>query len=172
MKIRDISIIKAIRSVVSLKSCKNTKLRGATQIKLIIFGFIFSNSVFALALGDTVNTSSLKAETNSTQIMKLAVTDAKHSQYMIKSTNGTLNILANNKNQVYGFNWSLKSPDLDAMIGNKYLSSYKKAYENRSNKYNHRVLYIETPNLLVRQFGLPGGNKEGEIIAKDLAPKD
>lgn len=136
---------------------------------LFILGFTASSAAFSLSLGDTVNSNTIAAETTTNQKMLLSGTSTSNSTYIIKSATGNTNVLVNNKNQVYGFNWSEKTPNLPKMLGTKYLQEYQNAYNSRKVK-NLRVLNIDTPRLSVQQFGLPGGKIEGEMIAKDLAP--
>lgn len=141
------------------------------KAKLLILNIILLNGAFALSLGDVVSNQTLKSETNTTKVMKLSMKDATHSEYTIKSLNGSKNVLVNNNNRVYGFNWSEQNPNLQEMLGNKYLGEFNSAFKARPNAMNHRMLSIETTNLSIHQFGLPGGMKEGEMLDKNLAPK-
>lgn len=130
------------------------------------------NSAFALSIGEVVTAETLQTETNSSQVMKLAVRDDTHSEYVINSATGSKTVLVNSKSQIYGFNWNTQNPDIKDMLGTKYLQEFNNAYNNRLNKGNHRMLSIETTNLSIHQFGLPGGMKEGGMIDKNLAPKN
>lgn len=142
------------------------------KIKLLMLNFVLLNSAFALSMGDVVTSETLQTETNSKQVMKLAVKDDIHSEYVIKSADGSRTVLVNNNSQVYGFNWNTKNPNIKDMLGAKYLQEFNNAYNNRLNKGSHRMLSIETTNLSVHQFGLPSGIKEGEMVDKSLAPKN
>lgn len=139
--------------------------------KLLALMAVFSSSVFAISLGDVVTTNTMKAATTTQSVMKLTKTDANHKEYTITDANGVTKMLVNNQGVAYGFKWNEMSPNLKAMLGSKYQSKFDKAYANRPNKFNHRMLSIDTPDLSVHQAGLPDGPFQGEMYAKDLAPQ-
>jgi hypothetical protein len=141
------------------------------KFKLLILSVALANGAFALSLGDFVNPNTIKSNTTTTQVMKLVKSDNNHKEYMIKSSSNETLVLVNKNNQVYGFKWDEKSANLKSMLGSKYYSDFADAYKNRTNKFNHRYLSIDTPTLLVHQFGLPNGKKQGGMVAKDLAPQ-
>lgn len=146
------------------------KILNVTKVKLLLISLITFHGAYAISLGDTVNNSTIKASTTTTETMKIVSKDATHSEYVLKSATGEKNIFVNKNSQVYGFNWSEKNPNVNGMLGNqsKYQKEFAKALE--TNKFVHRGLAIDTNNLHITQFGLPGGVMEGEMVAKDLAP--
>ncbi len=124
---------------------------------------------FALSLGDVVNDAAVQAQTTTTTTMKLTKQTSNHSEYRIAKSTGNITALVNNNHQIYAFTWDDKNPNLSSMLGS-YKAEFDQAYNNRPNKFNHRALVIDTPNLSVRQFGLPGSNMQGSIYAKNLEP--
>ena len=74
-------------------------------------GLLASNA-FALSLGDTVNSNTIKMETTVNSTMKLSATKTDHTEYKINKTNGTDTVLVNKNSKVYGFKWSDKTPDI------------------------------------------------------------
>ncbi len=142
------------------------------KVKLLLVSLIAFNSAFAISLGDTVNGATIKANTTTTTAMKFVSKDATHSEYVLKSAAGEKNVLVNKSNQVYGFSWSERNPNLNDMLGSnsKYQQEFAKA--RQKNKFIHRGLSINTTDLHLTQFGLPGGVMEGKMIARDLAPSE
>ncbi|MDQ5920196.1 MAG: hypothetical protein QG673_252 [Pseudomonadota bacterium] len=128
-----------------------------------------TNSAFGISLGDIITDNTIKAETTPATTMQLIKQNSDHSEYQIAKSSGRITVLVNTKGQVYGFEWSDKSPNLNSMLG-VYKAEFDVAYAKRENKYNHRILTIDTPDLLVQQFGLPGGEMQGSMYAKDLQP--
>ncbi len=141
--------------------------------KIIILMSLFTSNIFALALGDTVNSSTAKVETTTNSKMEFSATKSNHTEYTIHKANGTATVLVNNNQKVYGFTWSDKNPNIRSMLGtnNNYQSEFNTAYTNRQ-RGDHRRLIINTEHLKVYQFGLPGGPFSGSMIAKDLAPSN
>lgn len=146
------------------------KALNTAKNKLLLASIVIVTGANALSLGDTIDNSTIKVNTTSSQTMKMVSQDANHTEYVLKSSTGEKNILVNKKNRVYGFNWSEKNPNLNGMLGNnnKYQKDFIKSMQ--TNKLLHRGLVIDTTNLHVTQYGLPGGVMEGEMIAKDLEP--
>ena len=139
--------------------------------KIMILMSLFASNVFALSLGDVVNNNTMKIETTTNTRMVLSTTKADHSEYTISKSTGSATALVNNKNQVYGFTWKDKAPDIKGMLGTNstYKAEFDNAYANRP-LGDHRHLTINTDHLSVSQFGLPGGPFSGSMTAKDLVP--
>ena len=76
--------------------------------------------------------------------------------------------LVNNQNKVYGFAWYDSAPNFNEMLG-KYKPEFDIAIK-QPNKFNHRMLQINTQHLMVQQFGLPNSQFQGTMYAKDLEP--
>lgn len=124
---------------------------------------------FALSLGDVVNDAAIQAQTTTTTTMKLTTQTSNHSEYRIAKSTGNITALVNNNRQIYAFKWDDNATDLSSMLGS-YKAEFDQAYSNRTDKFNHRALVIDTPHLSVRQFGLPGSNMIGSMYAKNLEP--
>ena len=139
--------------------------------KIIILMGLLASNAFALSLGDTVNSNTMKIETTVNSTMKLSATKTDHTEYKINKANGTDTVLVNKNSKVYGFKWSDKTPDIKTMLGTNttYKSEFDTAYAKRPIG-DHRRLMINTEHLSVSQFGLPGGPFSGSMTAKDLAP--
>ena len=140
--------------------------------KLLILISLLSTNVFALSLGDNVNTGTQKVVNTTNTRMVLNKNTADHSEYIISTPTGKTTAFVNKSGNVYKFDWNDKSPDISSMVGNKYSSEFKAAYAKRPNGGDHRRLVISTPNLSVMQSGLPGGPFQGSMYAKDLAPNN
>lgn len=129
---------------------------------------LVTGNVFGLSLGDTINSNTAKAETNTTSTMILTAQKSDHSEYTISKATGSTVALVNKSGKVYGFKWSDKAPDINSMLGS-YKSEFDTAYANRP-RGDHRRLIINTTHLSVNQAGLPGSKFSGSMYAKDLAP--
>ena len=135
---------------------------------LIIIVTMLTGNVFALSLGDTLTSNTLKAQTTTTSTIKLSTQTASHTEYTINEASGKTIALVNKQNIVYGFKWSNSSPDITTMLG-KFKPEYDLAHAT-PNKFNHRMMRINTPHLMVNQFGLPNSRFQGSMYAKDLVP--
>lgn len=128
-----------------------------------------TTNVFALSLGDMVNANTAKAQTTTTSTMTMTAQKSDHTEYTIKNATGTTVALVNKQGSVYAEKWSDTDPNLDDMLGT-YKPEFDAAYAKRP-KGDLRRLIIDTPNIAVEQFGLPGGQMQGFMIAKDLQPQ-
>lgn len=135
----------------------------------ILLCIAFSANVFAISLGDTVNTNSIQAENTTTSIMAMSAQAADHDEYTINRASGATTVFVTKQGIAYGFKWSDAHPDFSTMLGN-YKAEFDNAYASRANTYDHRRLIINTPNLTVQQFGLPNSKFQGSMYAKDLQP--
>ena len=132
----------------------------------------------ALSLGDTFSATNLQqvqfvsGATNAvaTVNIKLVQTMPSYKLYRQKTTTGETTILVNNQQKVYGFQWQDKDVNVRNLIGQQYIKQFDTAFAARTNPGNHRFLMINTPTLVVKQFGLPGGVMTGEMYARDMQP--
>lgn len=146
---------------------KNIKLLGIAILLLVNV-----STGYAIALGDYITDDTIKFTTTVNQVMKLESTNLDYKMYVIKTANSEQHLSVNAKNQVYKIHWKMFNPDIQGMLGTNYQDAFNEGLTHRSNKFNHRFLIIENDKLKFEQFGLPEGIKEGEMVAKDLAPKD
>ena len=138
--------------------------------KFLIFTWVLYGNVFALSLGDYVTANTIASETTMQSVMKLSIQSANMKEYTINKASGTTKVLVNKHNIAYGFSWQDTNPDLASMLG-PYTAEFHTAYANQlPNKFNNRMLVIDSTHLYVKQFGLPGGKLSGKMYAKDLMP--
>lgn len=135
----------------------------------IASALVIGNS-FALSLGDKLDTQ--VAMTTSLQHTSLTEETSKYIVYRSISANSTTQYKVNRStHKIYGINWKNKEAMPIKDILGSYYPEFKKSWQNRSNKFNHRYLYINDGDLYIEQFGSILSGFQGMATVKSLAPQ-
>jgi hypothetical protein len=133
------------------------------KMGLIIIWLCKIQAALSLALGESME---------SINKLKLQVVAAANYSIAIESTEaGQVKYFINPNQRVFAVRWRENQPQkLSQTLGN-YYGEYQAAYPYRRNKFNHRMLNIETKNLVVQQFGVSGQGFTGQAYVKSLQPQ-
>ena len=141
---------------------------GIGLISLVVCG-----SCFALALGDTYDSASMKAQTTPSQVSKLSLSTPSYKVYTTSGANNNVqDTYVNAQNKVFGFKWRTATPaNFSEQLG-RYYPEFAAAFAKRSNRGNHRYLNLSTQHLVVQQFGMTQQGFSGVSYLKTLTPSD